>query len=84
MLKENQPLSQEKEINRKAKPCNNKGFSFRANVRVYCIHPNNQTETKEAASKAREQEKYYSIKLQVKPQNLNQLGRYYPIKIEDL
>ena len=63
MEKEYQPLLKEKEY-RKAKPCNNKGFSFRANinVRVYCIHPNNQIETKEAGSKAREQERYYSIK----------------------
>ena len=34
MLKEYLPLSQEKEINRKAKPCNNKGFSFRANLQT--------------------------------------------------
>ncbi len=63
MLKENQPLSQEKEYC-KAKPCNNKESSFRANIniRVYCIHPNNQIETREAGSKAREQGRYYSIK----------------------
>ena len=65
MLKENQPLSQKKEINRKAKPYKNRDkSSFRANVnvQVYCIHPNNQIETREAGSKAREQGRYYSIK----------------------